>query len=65
MMAECRISFWVTFTLTLTSDLISWLCLEHISFITNNFLEMCLMPDQFFWGICNVTVTCLVTSCDF
>ena len=23
---------------------------EYISYITNNFPQMCLMPDQFHWG---------------
>ena len=39
--------FWVTWTLTLTSDLIFsfFSYLEHISFITYNFPQMCLMLD--------------------
>ena len=50
-MAEWCIPFWVTLTMTLTSDLISrFLFLEHIFFITNNFLQMCLMIDHFLWG---------------
>ena len=45
------IPFWVTLTLTLTSDIISrFLCLEHISYITNDFPQMCLMLDQFLLG---------------
>ena len=27
-----------------------FLCIEHISFITANFHQMCLMLDQFLWG---------------
>ena len=51
-MAKWCIPFWVTFTLTFTSCLISrfFLCLEHISYITANFPQMCLMLDQFLWG---------------
>ena len=50
-MAEWCIPFLVTLTLTLTSGLIlSFLCLEHISYITANFLQMCLMLDQFLLG---------------
>ena len=48
-MSEWCVPFWVTFTLT--SDLISrFSYLEHISFITNTFPQMCLMLDQFLWG---------------
>ena len=53
-------------TLTLTSTpFLGFLYLEHISFITNNLHQMCLMLDQFlFWGggggIRHVTVTFLV-----
>ena len=54
----------VTLTLTLTSGLIlGFSCLEHISYITANFPQMCLMLVQFLWGgggICHVTVTFLV-----
>ena len=50
-MAKWCIPFWVTLTLTLTSDLISrFLYLDRISFITNNLPQMCLMLDQFLWG---------------
>ena len=68
-MAEWCVPFWVTLTLTLTSGLISMFkCLEHISFITANFPQMCLMLDQFLWGhssLCEPgrvaqSVTCLV-----
>ena len=56
------IPFWVTLTLTLTSELVSrFSYLEHIFFITNNFPQMCLMLDQFVWGIRHVTVTFLVS----
>ena len=62
-MAEWCISFWVTLTLTLTSGLISrFLCLEHISYLTANFPQMCLMLDQFLLGIRHVTVTFLVST---
>ena len=76
-MSEWCIPFWVTLTLTLTSDLISrffvssFLCfsyLEHniIFFITNNFPQMCLMLDQFFWGhpsgYCDISC-CILRSC--
>ena len=38
-------------TLTLTSTpFLVFLYLEHISFITNNLHQMCLMLDQFLWG---------------
>ena len=51
-------------TLTLTSTpFLGFLYLEHISFITNNLHQMCLMLDQFLWGgggIRHVTVTFLV-----
>ena len=47
--------------MTLTSDIISsFLYLKHISFITNNFPQMCLLLDLFLWGIRYVTLTCLV-----
>ena len=50
-MAKWCIPFWVTLTLTLTYGLISrFLCLEHISYITASFPQMCLMLDQFLWG---------------
>ena len=50
-MAEWCIPFWVTLTLTLTSGLIlGFSCLEHISYITANFPQMCLMLDQFLLG---------------
>ena len=50
-MVEWCIPLWVTLTLTLTSDLISrFSCLKHISYITANFPQMCLMLDQFLWG---------------
>ena len=40
-----------TLTYTLTSGLIlGFSCLEHISYITANFPQMCLMLDQFLWG---------------
>ena len=43
--------FWVTFSLTLSSDLIlGFSCLEHISYITNSFPQMCLMLDQLLCG---------------
>ena len=49
-------------TLTLTSTpFLDFLYLEHISFLTNNWHQMCLMLDQFLWGgIRHVTVTFLV-----
>ena len=54
-------TIWGHFGLDMTSDIISMFpCLEHISYITNNFLQMCLILDQFLWGICHVTMTCLV-----
>ena len=38
-------------TLTLTSTpFLDFLYLEHISFLTNNWHQMCLMLDQFLWG---------------
>ena len=38
----------VTLTLTFTSDIVSsYLYLEHVSFITNNYPQMRLMVDQF------------------
>ena len=44
-------TIWVTLTLTLTSDLISRFSdLARISFITNNFPQMCLMLDLFLLG---------------
>ena len=56
-MAEWCIPFWVTLTLTLTSDLISRF---FVSFITGNFPKMCLMLYQYIVGIFHVTVTFLV-----
>ena len=56
-------TIWGILTLTLTSNSISrfFLHLEHISFITNNLHQMCLMLDHFLWGgIRHVTVTFLV-----
>ena len=54
--------FWVTFTLTLASGIISR-CLypEHICFITDNFPRMCLMLDHFLWGhlSCDCDISCL------
>ena len=50
-------------TLTLTSTpFLGFLYLEHISFITNNLHQMCLMLGKFLWGggIRHVTVTFLV-----
>ena len=49
-------------TLTLTSTpFLGFLYLEHISFITNNLHQMCLMLDQSLrGGIRHVTVTFLV-----
>ena len=44
----------------LLTSFLGFSCLEHISFITNNFPQMCLMLDQFFGGICHITVTFLV-----
>ena len=62
--AEWCIPFWVT--LTLTFDLISsFLYLEDISFIVNNVSQMCLMLDQFLWGIRHVIVPFLVVRCVF
>ena len=56
-MAGCHIPFCVT----LTSDLISWfLASGAYSDITNNFPQICLMLDQFHWGIGQGTVTFLV-----
>ena len=38
-------------TVTLTSTpFLGFSYLEHISFITNNLHQMCLMLDQFLWG---------------
>ena len=49
-MVEKGIPFSVTFTMTLTSDLMSrFFASGHISYITNNFLQMCLILDQFLW----------------
>ena len=62
-MAEWCIPFWVNFTLTLTSGLISrFSCLEHISYITAYFPGMCLMLDQFLWGhsSCDCDISCFV-----
>ena len=51
-------------TLTLTSTpFLGFLYLEHISFLTNNLHQMCLMLDQFLGGgggIRHVSVTFLV-----
>ena len=50
-------------TVTLTSTpFLGFSYLEHISFITNNLHQMCLMLDQFLCigGIRHVTVTFLV-----
>ena len=61
-MTEWCIPFWVTLTLTLTSDLISrFLYLDRISFITNNLPQMCLMLDQFLWrhSSCYCEISCL------
>ena len=55
------IPFWVTLTLARTSFL-GFSCLEHnISFIRNNFPQMCLMVDQFFRGhsSCYCDISCL------
>ena len=60
-MGEWCIPFWVTLTLTLTSGLIlGFSCLEHISYITANFPQMCLMLDQFLWGhsSCDCDISC-------
>ena len=47
-------------TLTLTSTpFLGFLYLEHISFITNNLHQMCLMLDQFLWGGGGAFVTLL------
>ena len=55
------IPFWVTLTLVLTCELVSrFSYMEQIFFITNTFPQMCLMLDQFVWGIRHVTVTFLV-----
>ena len=46
-MAEWCIPFWFTLTLTLTTDLfLVALCLELISYITNNFPQMSFMLDN-------------------
>ena len=31
-------------------NFVGFLCLKHISYITANFPQMCLMLDQFLWG---------------
>ena len=52
--------FDVTFTLTLNSDLIfTFSCLEHNSYITNNFPQMCFMLDQLLWGHFRAFITLL------
>ena len=64
---EWYITFWVTFTLTLTSGLISrfFLCLEHISYITANFPQMCHTLDQFLLGhssrVCDISCLNCIT----
>ena len=56
-MAEWYIPFWVTLTLTLTSDLISRFFVSGAYLlITKNFPQNGLMLDQFRWVIHHVTV---------
>ena len=56
--------FVVSFTSTLTSDLIfAFSCLEHISYITNNFPQMCFMLDQLLWGHSRAFITLLCHVC--
>ena len=55
----------VTLILTLTSGLLlGFSCLEHITYITANFPQMCLMLDQFLCGhlsrVCDIS--CLYVS---
>ena len=59
-MAEWCISFRVTLTLTLTSDLISRLFVSEAYLLySTNFPQICLMLDQFLWGhssrVCDIS----------
>ena len=54
--------FWVTLVFTLTSYLMSKFFVSGAHLIYYKHLQICLMLDQFFWGICRVTVTFLVSS---
>ena len=48
---DLDIDFWPPF--------LGFSCLEHIFYITANFPQMCLMPDQFLWwhlsGVCDIS----------
>ena len=64
-MAEWCIPFWSLWPWHwLLASFLGFSCLEHISYITAYFPQMCLMLDQFLWGhsshVCDIS--CLVLN---